>query len=119
MCRGTVVYAHPASLSAYSTREFGSLQEVSEWFGNLGCKLPYGVNVADFILDLASGEFEDSRPILGVLGTERREKLIEVCNKSNVARSLAVQLLPVIRWQSTCNDECAAMLGLGTFCQQS
>lgn len=55
------------------------LQEVSEWFGNLGCKLPYGVNVADFILDLASGEFEDSRPMLGVMGSERKEKLIEVC----------------------------------------
>lgn len=57
---------------------YGRLQEVSEWFGNLGCKLPYGVNVADFILDLASGEFEDSRPMLGVMGTERKEKLIEV-----------------------------------------
>lgn len=54
------------------------VQEVSEWFGNLGCKMPYGVNVADFILDLASGEFEDSRPMLGVMGADRKAKLIEV-----------------------------------------
>lgn len=33
----------------------GDAQAVAEWFSSLGYTLPYGVNVADFILDLSSG----------------------------------------------------------------
>lgn len=53
-------------------------KEVGEWFANLDCKLPYGWNIADYILDLANGEFQDSKPVLGVMGKERKGKLIEV-----------------------------------------
>eukprot|EP00887_Chlorella_sp_A99_P001388 scaffold8.g1388.t1 len=35
---------------------YGHAQQVDEWFSRLGFTLPYRVNVADFILDLASGD---------------------------------------------------------------
>jgi hypothetical protein len=35
----------------------GRADLVHLWFEVLGCKLPYGMNVADYILDLANGEF--------------------------------------------------------------
>lgn len=35
----------------------GRADLVHVWFEALGCKLPYGMNVADYILDLANGEF--------------------------------------------------------------
>jgi hypothetical protein len=53
-------------------------REVGEWFANLDCKLPYGWNIADYILDLANGEFQDNTRVLGVSGKERKMKLIEV-----------------------------------------
>ena len=37
---------------------YGRAQEVVPWFGALGFALPYGVNVADFLLDLAQGEVQ-------------------------------------------------------------
>lgn len=33
----------------------GSANLAAEWFKNLGFVMPYGVNMADFILDVASG----------------------------------------------------------------
>ena len=56
----------------------GKGSEVSRWFGYLGCKLPYGVNVADYVLDLSSGVFENDPPVLGAEGKERQARLIEV-----------------------------------------
>lgn len=53
-------------------------REVGEWFAHFDCKLPYGWNIADYILDVANGEFQDSEPVLGVRGRERKVKLIEV-----------------------------------------
>jgi hypothetical protein len=35
---------------------YGSAKEAIGWFGRLGYKLPYGINAADFILDLASSD---------------------------------------------------------------
>ena len=35
---------------------YGRAQEVVPWFSALGFAMPYGVNVADFLLDLAQGE---------------------------------------------------------------
>lgn len=55
----------------------GRASEAATWFGHLGCTLPYGVNVADFVLDLASGEFENDGPVLGTQGRDRKERLIE------------------------------------------
>jgi hypothetical protein len=40
---------------------YGRAQEVVPWFSALGFAMPYGVNVADFLLDLAQGE------VVGVL----------------------------------------------------
>lgn len=34
----------------------GRADLVHAWFDRLGCKLPYGMNVADYILDLSNGE---------------------------------------------------------------
>jgi prepilin-type processing-associated H-X9-DG protein len=56
----------------------GRAAEATRWFGRLGCTLPYGVNVADFVLDLASGEFEGVNPIPGATGIARKTTLIEV-----------------------------------------
>jgi hypothetical protein len=36
----------------------GVFAQVVSWFGTLGFAMPYGVNVADFLLDLAQGEVE-------------------------------------------------------------
>ncbi|KAF6253780.1 P-loop containing nucleoside triphosphate hydrolase protein, partial [Scenedesmus sp. NREL 46B-D3] len=35
---------------------YGSADQVVSWFSTLGFAMPYGVNVADFLLDLAQGE---------------------------------------------------------------
>ncbi len=37
---------------------YGQAAHAVEFFGDLGAQLPFGVNVADFILDLASGDVE-------------------------------------------------------------
>ncbi len=42
---------------------YGSADQVVHWFNHLGFPLPYGINVADFILDLAMGEV--SHPQVG------------------------------------------------------
>lgn len=35
---------------------YGEAQAAAAWFERVGYKLPYGINVADFLLDLASGD---------------------------------------------------------------
>ncbi len=35
---------------------YGSAKHAVDWFGRLGYTLPYGINAADFILDLASSD---------------------------------------------------------------
>ena len=35
---------------------YGQAQQAADWFSQLGYTLPYGMSLADFILDLASGE---------------------------------------------------------------
>lgn len=40
----------------------GRADAVVAWFGALGFPLPYGVNVADFLLDLAQGEVAGGQP---------------------------------------------------------
>jgi len=42
-------------LSQGHTMYYGDAQEVGPWFGNLGFPCPYGVNLADHILDMATG----------------------------------------------------------------
>ncbi|WIA20339.1 hypothetical protein OEZ85_006170 [Tetradesmus obliquus] len=37
---------------------YGKADQVVSWFAGLGFAMPYGVNVADFLLDLAQGEVE-------------------------------------------------------------
>eukprot|EP00879_Flechtneria_rotunda_P022444 GHRR01023695.1.p1 GENE.GHRR01023695.1~~GHRR01023695.1.p1 ORF type:complete len:455 (+),score=179.90 GHRR01023695.1:174-1538(+) len=37
---------------------YGAANQVITWFSMLGFQMPYGVNVADFLLDLAQGEVE-------------------------------------------------------------
>ena len=64
----------------------GRGSEAARWFGYLGCQLPYGVNVADFVLDLASGAFEHDQPVLGATGGDRQKRLIEVRTKWLVLR---------------------------------
>eukprot|EP00884_Botryococcus_braunii_P008026 jgi/Botrbrau1/17224/Bobra.0621s0002.1 len=51
---------------------YGQADKVAEWFHSLGFVMPYGVNAADFILDLASGDVQGET--LG--GEEGREFLI-------------------------------------------
>jgi hypothetical protein len=41
---------------------YGGAQAVLSWFAALGFDCPYGVNVADFLLDLAQGEVTARRP---------------------------------------------------------
>jgi hypothetical protein len=51
--------------------------QAAEWFYHVGYTMPYGVNVADFILDLASGDvFSKKRD-----GEESRKHLIAVSEK--------------------------------------
>lgn len=44
---------------------YGAASQVATWFTHLGFSLPYGVNVADFILDLAMGEVQGPGAIQG------------------------------------------------------
>lgn len=53
---------------------YGSAKEAIGWFGRLGYKLPYGINAADFILDLASSDVATQKRD----GEESREYLIEL-----------------------------------------
>lgn len=41
---------------------YGPALDASSWFASLGHPLPYGTNIADFILDLASGDLAASSP---------------------------------------------------------
>ena len=35
---------------------YGRASEAVDWFSKMGYQLPYGINTADFILDLASAD---------------------------------------------------------------
>lgn len=43
-------------LSQGHTLYYGGSADAIEWFGRLGYQCPFGTSVADFVLDLASGE---------------------------------------------------------------
>lgn len=51
---------------------YGDAQLATEWFHKLGYTLPYQINAADFILDLASGDVSTQK----VSGAESRQHLI-------------------------------------------
>ena len=40
---------------------YGKGSEAAPWFDRLGFACPFGVNIADWILDLASGEVRDKQ----------------------------------------------------------
>lgn len=50
----------------------GQADKVADWYNSLGFVMPYGVNAADFILDLASGDVRND----SMDGEESREFLI-------------------------------------------
>ena len=52
---------------------YGEAQAVAEWFQRLGYAMPYGVNSADFILDMASGDVYTKK----LDGEESRKHCIE------------------------------------------
>lgn len=52
---------------------YGEAQAVAEWFQRLGYPMPYGVNSADFILDMASGDVYTKK----LDGEESRKHCIE------------------------------------------
>lgn len=62
----------------------GYAGKAAEWFRKLGFKLPYGVNVADFILDLASGEVPT-----GAMDAEEARLYLVQCQETFTAKSLA------------------------------
>lgn len=51
---------------------YGDAQLATEWFHKMGYTIPYLINAADFILDLASGDVSTKK----VSGPESREHLI-------------------------------------------
>ena len=63
-------------LSDGHTMYSGRADLVHEWFSHLGFGLPFGVNVADFILDLASGDFVELPA--GDASDFTKKRLIEV-----------------------------------------
>eukprot|EP01026_Neomeris_dumetosa_P031549 TRINITY_DN2500_c0_g1_i3.p1 TRINITY_DN2500_c0_g1~~TRINITY_DN2500_c0_g1_i3.p1 ORF type:complete len:686 (+),score=50.56 TRINITY_DN2500_c0_g1_i3:130-2187(+) len=40
---------------------YGSAHKVATWFGHLGFQVPFGINIADHILDLANGDVPSSK----------------------------------------------------------
>jgi hypothetical protein len=40
---------------------YGKASKAAPWFDRLGFPCPFGVNIADWILDLASGEVRDKQ----------------------------------------------------------
>lgn len=55
----------------------GEGQKAAEWFEKLGYKMPYGINTADFILDLASGDVATRK----LQGEGTRQHLIQCSEK--------------------------------------
>jgi hypothetical protein len=55
----------------------GEGQKAAEWFEKLGYKMPYGINTADFILDLASGDVATRK----LQGEGTRQHLIQCAEK--------------------------------------
>ncbi|GAQ77731.1 ABC transporter G family [Klebsormidium nitens] len=56
---------------------YGEGQKAAEWFEKLGYKMPYGINTADFILDLASGDVATHK----LKGEGTRQHLIQCAEK--------------------------------------
>lgn len=46
----------PPPIPPLSNCSYGQASAAAAWFGSLGYSLPFGCSLADFILDLASGE---------------------------------------------------------------
>ena len=61
-----------ASLLCRHSIYYGDAQLATEWFHKLGYTIPYLINAADFILDLASGDVSTKK----VSGAESRVHLI-------------------------------------------
>ncbi|KAF8055666.1 rca [Scenedesmus sp. PABB004] len=53
---------------------YGAASGVVPWFSGLGFEMPYGVNVADFLLDLAQGEVEGSEPPAGAEQQQQQQQ---------------------------------------------
>lgn len=51
--------AAPSSLPQGDVMYFGGAAAAADWFGGLGYPLPFATSLADFILDLASGDMGD------------------------------------------------------------
>lgn len=79
---------------------YGDAQLATEWFHKLGYTLPYQINAADFILDLASGDVSTQK----VSGAESKQHLI-ACAESFL--SVSVQwLLHCCCTAATCHCLC-------------
>ena len=70
---------------------YGDAQLATEWFHKLGYTIPYLINAADFILDLASGDVSTKK----VSGAESRVHLIACAE-----RFLSVRHIPSCPHQS-------------------
>ena len=69
---------------------YGDAQLATEWFHKLGYTIPYLINAADFILDLASGDVSTKK----ISGAESRQHLIACAERflsvSHIAYSSAI-----------------------------
>jgi hypothetical protein len=84
----------PQSAATRSADAAAAVQ-VARWFGYLGIKLPYGVNVADFVLDCSSGVFAGDPPVLGARGADRQGRLIEVRRRGAARRAACANAFAV------------------------
>ena len=102
---------------------YGDAQLATEWFHKLGYTIPYLINAADFILDLASGDVSTKK----ISGAESREHLIACAERflsvsstvciAAIAPSFCMTLLPA--WSfSLCLPE-AVLVVPSAYMQQS
>ena len=70
---------------------YGDAQLATEWFHKLGYTIPYLINAADFILDLASGDVSTKK----ISGADSRLHLIN-CAERFLTVSLALPSCPFV-----------------------
>ena len=68
---------------------YGSAKDAIDWFDRLGYTLPYGINAADFILDLASSDVATEKRCVAAAG----QAIPDVSLTGSCTASLCICLL--------------------------
>lgn len=93
-CKESTCLQHDHQAPVFVCRHsiyYGDAQLATEWFHKLGYTIPYLINAADFILDLASGDVSTNK----ITGAESRLHLIS-CAETFLSVSPACHQLTLL-----------------------